>query len=540
MTDFGAARERGLAAFERGKWGEAYVLLTTADNAKGLGPSELQVLAEAAYLLGRDDETIEALERAHHVLAEGGHLGRAATCAFWLGLTLLIEGQPARAAGWFRRQERLLDQTKSDPVDRGYGFLGTGLRNQSLGRFAEAAAEYRDAADIGDRCGDVDLAALGRDGQGEVLIAMGKVEDGLLLLDEAMVAVLAGEVTPKSAGIIYCGVVEACLQAFDLSRAQEWTWALGRWCDDHPEMVPYRGQCLVRRSEVMRLHAQWPEAADQASQACQLLTTPRIRAEAGTAFYQRAELFRLKGEWGEAEKAYRQAHEYGRSPQPGLALLRLFQGKLDDALGMIRSSGEGERDEAKHVRLAARVEIMLAAAEVEEARAAADQLEELASRFDRPLLNAMSAHASGAVLMSEGDIKGSIQALQRSRTLWQSVEAPYEAARSGILLAQALRREGDPSTAQLEEDAARRTFSGLGARSDLAVLNRLSRVEGPLTERERQVLAGVVEGKTNREIANDLFVSVHTVRRHLQNIFPKLAVSSRAAAAAHAVRHHLI
>lgn len=496
-------------------------------------------MAEAAYLLGRDDETVDALERAHRVLVEEGHSGPAATCAFWLGLTLLIEGQPARAAGWFQRQERLVDKAKADPVDRGYGLLATGLRHQSMGRFAEAAADYREAADIGDRCGDIDLAALGRDGQGEVLISMGEVEDGLLLLDEAMVTVIAGEVTPKSAGIIYCGVVEACLQAFDLSRAQEWTRALAQWCDDYPEMVPYRGQCLVRRSEVMQLHAQWSEAADEASRACQWLTTPRMRPEAGVAFYQRAELFRLKGEWGDAEKAYKKAHEYGRSPQPGLALLRLSQGKLDDALGMIRSAGEGERAGAKHVRLEARVEIMLAAGEVEEARAAAEQLEELAARLDRPLLNAMSAYASGAVSMGEGDTKGAIQALQRSRIIWQSIEAPYQAARSGMLLGRALRREGDLSAAQLEEDAARRTFSALGAQSDLAVLNRVSRVKGALTERERQVLAGVVEGKTNREIANDLSVSVHTVRRHLQNIFPKLAVSSRAAAAAHAVRHDL-
>jgi ATP/maltotriose-dependent transcriptional regulator MalT len=183
---------------------------------------------------------------------------------------------------------------------------------------------------------------------------------------------------------------------------------------------------------------------------------------------------------------------------------------------------------------------MLAAAEVGEARVAAEQLEELAGRLDRPLLIAMSAHASGAVLMGEGDIKGAIQALQRSRSIWHTIEAPYEAARSGMLLAQALRREGDSSTAQLEEDAARRTFNDLGAQSDLAVLNRLSMVEGPLTERERQVLAGVVEGKTNREIASDLSVSVHTVRRHLQNIFPKLSVSSRAAAVAYAIRHDLI
>lgn len=540
LMTYGAARDRGLAAFERGEWSEAYALLTTADQAQGLGPSELQVLAEAAYLLGRDDETIDALERAHRVLVEEGDSGSAATCAFWLGLTLLSEGQPARAAGWFNRQERLLDQTMSDLVDRGYGFLGSGLRHQSLGRYPEAVADYREAADLGDKCGDVDLATLGRDGQGEVLLAIGELEHGLLLLDEAMVAVIAGDVTPKAAGIIYCGVVEACLQAFDLSRAQEWTRALARWCDDHPELVPYRGQCLVRRSEVMQFHAQWTEAAEEAGRACQWLTTPRVRPEAGMAFYQRAELCRLKGEWGEAEEAYRQAHECGRSPQPGLALLRLSQGKLDDALGMIRSTVESESAAASHVRLAARVEIMLAAEEVEEARAAAEQLGELASRLDRQLLTAVSSRATGAVLLAEGDTKGAIQALQRSRTIWRSLEAPYEAARSGVFLAQALKRSGDPGTASLELESARRIFTGLGAQPDVAHLDRLSGIEGRVTARERQVLAGVVEGKTNRQIANDLFISVHTVRRHLQNIFPKLGVTSRAAATAYAIRHDLV
>jgi tetratricopeptide (TPR) repeat protein len=350
LTTYGVTRDGGLAAFERGEWSEAYGLLSTADQASGLDPSQLQVLAEAAYLLGRDDETIDALERAHRVLVDEGEAGSAATCAFWLGLTLLIVGQPARAAGWFRRQERLLGQTKADSADRGYGFLGSGLRRQSLGRYPEALADYREASNIGDTYGDADLANLGRNGHGEVLISLGDLEDGLVLLDEAMVAVIAGDVTPKSTGIIYCGVIEACLQAFDLSRAQEWTRALTRWCDDHPELVPYRGQCLVRRSEVMQLRAQWTEAAEEASRACNWLTTPRVRPEAGVAFYQRAELCRLRGEWGEAEKAYRQAHEYGRSPQPGLALLRLSQGKLDDALAMIRSTGQGGNGDAKHVR----------------------------------------------------------------------------------------------------------------------------------------------------------------------------------------------
>jgi DNA-binding CsgD family transcriptional regulator/tetratricopeptide (TPR) repeat protein len=538
----GTAPERPLAAFGRGEWTEAYASLTAANEEQGLGPAGLQVLAETAYLLGRDEESVDALERAHRLLVEEGAPGSAATCAFWLGVTLLSGGEPARAAGWFNRQRRLLAETPPDSVDHGYGFLASGLRHQLLGRGTEALTDYRRAAEVGDRCGDIDLATLGRDGQGEVLVAMGEIENGLPLLDEAMVAVVADDVTPKTAGIVYCGVIEACLQAFDLNRAQEWTRTLARWCDEHPEMVPFRGQCLVRRSELMQLHAQWADAAEEATRACRWLTRPRVRPEAGMAFYQRAELHRLRGEWGDAEEAYRRAHESGGSPQPGLALLRLAQGKMDDALGMISAIGDETGNAAsRHGVLAANVEIMLAAGNVAEARAAAEELGELARRVDRPLLNAVSSYATGAVLLAEGDTKGAVQALHRSRTIWRQLEAPYEAVRSGVLLAQALQKLGDTATAHLELESARRVFTDLGARPDLAFLDRLSTgIEGKLTVRERQVLAGVVEGKTNREIADDLFISVHTVRRHLQNIFPKLGVTSRVAAAAYAIRHDLV
>jgi DNA-binding CsgD family transcriptional regulator len=537
---------RGRDAFLCRAWTDAYDLLTAADGDEPLQPDDVERLATAAYLIGRDKDSAELWTRAHNVLLNRGAVDRAARCAFWLALGLMHQGERARASGWITRARELLDQDHQDCVEHGYLLLPIALQRVFGGDPTGAYGLFCQAAEIGDRFGDRDLIALARHSRGRVLIRMGEIQDGIRLLDEAMTADDAGEVSPLVIGDVYCSVIEGCLEVFDLRRAQEWTAVLTRWCESQPDLIPYRGQCLVRRAEILQLHGAWPAALEAAQQACERLLQPSPQPASGAAFYACGDLHRLRGEFAEADEAYRQASRYGRKPQPGLALLRVAQGQTESAATAIRLAIEDAHGTETRARLLpACVEIMLAAGDIQGSRSAADELATLAGDLDAPMLNAVAAQAHGTLLLAEGDARAALSHLRQAWTAWQEVEALYEGARVRVLIGLASRDLGDMDAAEMEFDAARLIFEQLGARPDLAHVEGFSRsvrprAAGGLSAREIQVLRLVAAGKTNRQIASQLFISERTVERHLSNIFNKLDLPSRAAATAYAYEHQLL
>ena len=545
----------GRDAFERRHWKDAYALLRAADEQAGLDPADLACLATASFLIGQDTDCEALLTRAFHAFLAQGDAVHAARTAFWLAFMLSHAGELARAGGWASRANRLLDEGGHDCVERGYLLVPAALQQLVGGNFPAAETAFEEAATIGDRFGDADLASLARQGQGRALIRLGEAARGTALLDEAMVAVTAGEVSAAVAGTVYCSVISACFERYDVGRAQEWTDALSRWCAAQPDLVPYRGECLVHRVEIKLLHGEWPDALHEAQQACERLTQSGARA--GSAHYLVAELNRLRGRTAEAEQSYRLASEAGRTPQPGLALLWLAQGRRDAARAAIGRAVEETREPRARLRtLAAHVDVLLAcperaervewaSADVVEARRAADEIAAIAQRLDTPFVQAVSAHAIGRVCLAEGDARAALAALRRASTIWHDIDVPYEIGRVHLQIGLACRALDDVDGGRLEFETARRLFTQLGATSDLERVEAELREPAAspsngLTAREVEVLRLIASGKTNRRIAVELRISEKTVARHVSNIFTKLDLSSRAAATAYAFQHRLV
>jgi DNA-binding CsgD family transcriptional regulator len=535
--------EQGRDAYARHAWGSAYESLEQADEAAPLAAADLELLATSAFMLGRVDDFLAVLERAHAAHVEDGNDLRAARCAFFVGVNLALRGDLGQASGWFGRAQRLVDRHGEDCAERGYLLMPVAMRHEASGDYEGAYAAATEAAELGERFGDADLFSLAVHTQGLALIRQGKPEAGLALMDEAMLAATAGELSPIVTGVVYCGVIAGCEEAFEVRRAREWTDALSDWCERQPELVAFGGRCLAHRAEIMQLHGAWAEALEEARRARSQSERALNLPAAGQALYLQGEVHRLRGEHAEAENAYREAHRLGREPQPGLALLRLAQGQPDSASASVRRALAESSEPLQRARLLpAQVEIALALGALDEARSACAELDDVGRRFPALMLDAVASACRGAVELAEGDAQAALVSLRRSVQAWQELDAPYGVARARVLAARACLALGDGDTAELELDAARSTFDALGAARDseqAAALARPDRVPHGLTPRELEVLRLVATGMSNRQIASALVVSEHTVARHVQNMFVKLRVSSRAAATAFAFEHGL-
>ena len=537
---------RGRECYERQAWREARDLLSACDSESPLRVADLEKLAVASFLLADDVASDEAWTRAHQLRLQTGNRPGAVRCAFWLVFRLLNAGDLPSASGWIARIERLLGDAADDLPEGAHLTYLTGFLAILSGDLPTAEADLGRSVQIAERGGDLELSTLARLALGRVLIFRGDVAGGVRLLDEAMVAVNAGEVSPVVVGDSYCAAIDACHDVFDVRRGQIWTEAFSRWSDTQPDLVPYAGLCLVHRSEFLQLKGAWVEAMAMAGLARRRLSSPVVQLALGAAIYQQGELHRLRGQFDQAERCYRQASDHGRDPQPGLSLLRLARGQGDAAAhGIGRALAEADDLVSRPQLLAGYVEVMLAVGDVPAARAGCTELAQVARSLGSAMLAAVSERAIGAVELADGDPGAALAPLRRASSGFRNIEAAYDVARTGILIARARRALGDEEGAGLEFEASRATLEGLGAVSDLAMLDRLAsgrETTGDrlLTAREVQVLRLVARGSTNRSIGAELGLSERTVDRHVSNIFAKLGVSSRAAATASAYELNLL
>lgn len=542
VEDLARARE----AYERRDWMAAYDALSETDPAE-LSGDDYGRLAHAAQLVGRRNDSVQAMQRAYRVHLDAGDHLAAVRCAFWLAMLLTDAGEPAVAAGWHARAERVLAEHAEggggDVVERGMLACHAMLAAVYGGDFASAVTIAPSVSEYGRRFRSPDLLAMGLAGEGRLMMYGGEVARGVALLDEAMAGVAAGELTPILAGHVYCSMIEACQEISDWSRVAEWTTALTAWCDAQPDLVLFTGQCAVHRGQLLRVRGAWDEALEEFERAVERYVAAGTPEPAGVALAGRGDVLAARGDWAAADRCYEQAARHGFEPQPGLALLRLAQGRTDAADAAVRRLLAEPRDPVHRSQLLpGAVEVLLAVGDLEAATTCARELDELAELFAGTFLRALAGHASARVALAAGDPGTALARIRPAARTWAEHDAVHDLARARVVVGLACRGLGDEEAAVRELSEARDGFARLGARPAEDEVARLlgAAAPGGLTAREVEVLRLVAAGRSNPEIAAELVLSEKTVARHLSNIFAKLEVSSRTAAAAYAFQQHLV
>ncbi|MEY2426268.1 MAG: hypothetical protein QOI61_1840 [Actinomycetota bacterium] len=525
------------AACESHQWGDAWRLLA-ALAADDLEIGDLDLFATAAYLTGRDEEAFKLWTRAHQRCIEERTLHRAAYFGTRLAQALGFKGDFARSSGWVERIAHLLEDEEIDCVEQGYLEHGLGMmRLFGEGDIAGANTHFARAEKIGTRFANRELVTLARIAEGRMSIYLGEIAPGISMLDEALVSIEAGELSSFATGEAYCTIIDACAELVDVTRCRTWTESFTRWCDTQQELVLYRGHCFIHRAEVLRALGDWPAALVEARRACERLAEPALPSALAAASALEGDLQRLVGAFDAAEIAYNRANDLGFQPQPGLALLRLAEGRVSAADTMIRRVlGETADPIARARALGPAAEIALAAGDTAAAREAAVELRAVAGEIGTPMLRAQAAAALGSVLLAEGDPKAALPELRSAFTTLNELGAAYDAACVRLLLAEACGALGDADSAAMEASAARAALTKLGA----ANAGDTAPPPDGLTPREVEVLRLLARGNTNRVIAEELFISEKTVASHVAHIFTKLAVTSRAAATSHAYERGIV
>jgi DNA-binding NarL/FixJ family response regulator len=538
--------EQGRHALRARRWSQAVLLLSDAEERAPLAPEDYEALTAARFMVSPDQVGAEIMGSASQVLLDRGDVLRAARAAFWAGATLLRLGQFATGSGWNARGRRLLDDAGiEDCVERGYLLTAPAFAAMHAGQFENAAGLVSEISVIARRFGDAGLLAFIRQVEGRTRLLQGDIAGGMAILDEVMLAATTTEMSPLVVGLIFCFVIRTAHEFHDVGRAREWTAAIERWCLPQPDLDMYRGECRVYHANVLRVTGDWPAASRQVTLACRAFLRPPPHPAAGFALYELGELHRLEGRYAQAEAEFSRAASHGHPAQPGLALLRLGQGKLDAASASIRRALAETRDAlARAGLLPAFADIMLAVGNAEAGQGAVVELGQIGDQLRSEYLHGLAARARGALLLAAGRPEEALGELRHAAAIWQRLNATYHAAQTRVLIGRACRELGDEDAARLEIEGARHVFSGLGAEPDARRAAALLAPPGRdlplgLTGREAELLALLATGKTNREIAAQLFISEKTVARHVSNIFSKLGVSSRAAATAYALKHDL-
>lgn len=486
MTDT-ATLERARTALDEHAWTEAYEGFTSLGD-EPLSGEDLQRLGEAAWWSAHPKESVDAFERAYAAYVAEGNRRRAAFVALRLANDYMESRDMALWNGWVRRATTLLE---GEPETVEHGFLELqavrGTAMFGLGSLDEASEHASRVLEIGTRLGHRDLQALGLVLKGWVLVLKTEVDHGLSLVDEAAVAAVAGELTPYTAGSVYCITIGVCRLVADYRRAGEWTQAATRWCE-RQSVTGFPGVCRVHRAEIMRLRGALSDAEAEARLALSDLMAFGMLSTAGWGWVEIGEVRLRLGDLDGAEEAFAQAHQLGREPQPGLALLHLARGHLDAARASIGTALADPLPPLLRARLLpARVEIALAVHDLAEAREGADELREIALAYDKPMLHAAAHEALGAALTYEEDAAAAIVELRAAVRRWTEADAPFEAAQARRWLAVACRSGGDEASAVMELRAAKAVFDHLGARLEAARCDEMIRA-GAEREAGRRVV----------------------------------------------------
>jgi DNA-binding CsgD family transcriptional regulator len=530
-------------AYGRGDWVAAFEAWSVAEPDT-LTLDELDGLATAAEMLGHHHEAVAALQRAFARSRAEGDVAGAVRCAFRLSMTTSSHAEPALAAGWTRRAEEMAQDLAPDAVEHGWVAFLRMFRALGSGAYPEAGACADEVAALGRRHRDPDLAAMGICSQGRFALYTGRIPEGLALLDDAMVRVVSGELSPIPAGHVYCTAIEGAQEISDFGRVAEWTSALDRWCSAQPGLLTFTGQCALHRGQLMRLRGAWDAALEELDLACERYRLIGADDAIGFAESEVGDLLRLRGELDAADAAYQRAADHGVDPQPGLAMLWLARGRGRAARAAVDQLLAAPGGPVQRCRLLpAAIEVVLADGDPPAARVLVAELSALADAARCLVLQASAAQASGAVELADGDAGSALPHLRKADQLWARAGAPYERARTRVLTARALTLLDDHESAGRELEAARTTFRQVGAAPDADDASSLlapAAAPAGLTAREVEVLRLVATGRSNPQIAADLVLSEKTVARHLSNIFAKLDVGSRTAATAFAYEQGLV